>query len=623
MTLQESLPSISNRVPGDTVLNPGPPSLEYITALARDGEGYFKAFHTACNVEEQYYFLTRPTPAPKGAEPLRPATARAIINVATDHVDVNNLAIDVPIMERSKARGERLKRFYQGVWLNIKEPILRTAVRHSFAYGVAWIKFGFSPHLWHDAPDIGSYGEQDSDGDWQITDQAGWREALTEFMERRKLLFPFRAENINPQELVWDDTRTGPKWVVRTVESTVGDVRRKYQDWVTDRPDRATVRWREYYDDTWYAYLAGDEFVRPPTRHGIGTLPFAMCAPANSLDWDAGPPENRFQGILKPVHQLLDSEARIITQITAILRKHAWKTLDVVGPPMKTAAVADNYEMFGGLNEYPADVDVRPSPELPLPQELFSQLQMVQTMIEEATFPNVVRGLRPKGISAGFAIASLAGMGRLVFQGVADGMGRMIEKANTGFATMVETMGLSFTVLARSEIHSFDQRITPEDIKGYYENTVTLKAEAPEEREREALLARQLYSQGLISLYEAQRRIGITNPLQEQNQQAAEQMLDALRAEQVEALRVQLGEGQIGQLEQAAARPQNEGNRFVGGLPQLQRLAEGNAQRARVDSRNDQPSVFPRGLGGFTGLGRQQSSAGGGGSQLPSGGTSA
>jgi len=606
MTLQQILPSISSRVPGDTVTNPGAPTLEYILALARDGEDYFREFHKACKLEEEYYFLTRPTPAPEGAEALRPATARAIVNVATDHVDVNNISIDVPIMQKSKARGERLKRFYQGCWLNIKDPVLRTAVKHMFIYGVSWMKYGFSPHLWHDAPEIGDYGAKDADGEWQITDQAGWKEALEGFMERRKILFPFRAENVNPQEIVWDDTRTGPKWVVRTVESTVGDVRRKYQDWITQRADREIVQWREYYDDTWYAYIVGNEFVRRPTRHGIGSLPFAMSVSANSIDWDSGKPEMRFQGILKPVHQLLDAEARIITQVTAILRKHAWKTLDIVGPAMKTAALADTYEQFGGINEYTPDVEVRPSPELPLPQELFSQLAMVQTMIEEATFPNVVRGMRPKGV-------------------LADGMGRMVEKVNTGFAKMVETMGLTVTVMARSEIHNFDQRITPDDIKGYYENQVVLKAEAPEERERESLLARQLYGERIISLYETQRRVGVVNPLEEQNQQAAEQMLEGLREEQLEQLRTKLGEGQVSQLEQAAGVPgsQNEGNRFVAGLQQLQRPGEANIQRARVASRNGQPSVFPSGLGGFTSLGRQQSSAGGGGSQLPSGGRSA
>ena len=117
------------------------PSIDEILSLFKDNETYYRPFHEQCHTDEDYYLGRRSIPHPENIDPVWPATAGAIINVATDHVDVNNLQIDVPSSPRSRARAERLKKFYQGVWLNIKEPTLRTAVRQSFLYGIAFLLF--------------------------------------------------------------------------------------------------------------------------------------------------------------------------------------------------------------------------------------------------------------------------------------------------------------------------------------------------------------------------------------------------------------------------------------------------------------------------------------------------
>ncbi|KKK73091.1 hypothetical protein LCGC14_2897310, partial [marine sediment metagenome] len=91
-----------------------------------------------------------------------------------------------------------------------------------------------------------------------------------------------------------------------------------------------------------------------------------------------------------------------------------------------------------GKNYVPVQVEVKASPQVNVPPEILRQLDMVQTMIEEATFPNVIRGVRPKGVSTGFGISVLAGMGRLVFQGVADGLARMMEEVNGKRLKLIE-----------------------------------------------------------------------------------------------------------------------------------------------------------------------------------------
>ena len=61
-----------------------PPTLDELLVLFRDGRQYFHKFHQQCAVEEQYYTGNRPVPTPRGIDPVWPATANGIINVATD-----------------------------------------------------------------------------------------------------------------------------------------------------------------------------------------------------------------------------------------------------------------------------------------------------------------------------------------------------------------------------------------------------------------------------------------------------------------------------------------------------------------------------------------------------------
>lgn len=614
----------------DSALMPGAkgPTLQEILDKHTNGSIYFRQFHRQCAQEENYYFLRRRAPTPDDSavksDPIVPATARAIVDVATDHVDTDNLAIDIPLMPRSKARAERLKRFYQGVWLNIDGPVLDTATKQAFLYGISWMAPRFNSDLWPNSPKLADYGSVVR-GQVLISSEQerAYKEALKDFSERRKVSFPFLVENINPKEMIWDDSRTGPHWIIRSVRTTIGGIRQMFPQWQSGRQNTNVTEWREYWDDTYFAYMADNEFVLPPTPHGYGKLPFTRVISASAIDWNAGKPEDRYQGILRPVHSLLDAEARIITQIAHILRSTAWRTIDIYARNQQAGdAVADSYELSGGMNVIIGDTDVKLSPMVIVPPDLQQQLVTVQNMIEEATFPNVVRGMRPKGVSAGFAVSVLAGMGRLRFRGVARGMGEAIADTNSMFARMVEYKARGpVTVHARSEIHSFDETIGPEDIKGYYENKVVLKAEAPEEREREALLAMNMWSSGFLDKYEALRRAGVTNPLKSMNQRAAEDLLETARTQQAEDFIQRLAGGfqqQQAQAAQGGARPNGQ---FLPGQQQLQRPGERNIQQKRIASRNGQPSVFPKGMSGIERLGKQASVAGGGRVATPAGRT--
>ena len=156
------------------------------------------------------------------------------------------------------------------------------------------------------------------------------------------------------------------------------------------------------------------------------------------------------------------------------------------------------------------------------------------------------------------------------------------------------------------------------------ENTVVVKAEAPEEREREALLAMRLQGQGIISVYEAMRRAGIVNPLEEMNQIRAEELLKSPEFLMAQAAMLMQEVG-LGEQLMGAASPTLEGGGGVGSMnlggQQLQRPGEGMLQQGRVASMQGQPSVYPQGMGGVDSLGAILGSPGGGAQGMPSGQT--
>jgi|TARA_R110000822_G_scaffold128877_5_gene264829 hypothetical protein len=588
---------IAGRIPAIDVLEESsPPDLDEILSLQHNTESYFAGFHAECEKVDDYYFGRNEIATPEGFDAIHTSQAASIINVATDHVDVNNAAIDVPLSSpRGKARAEKLKKFYHGVWLNIRSPVKQTAAKHAFAYGIGWFKTTWDADRWPNSPKMSDY-----------KDLQEYKDALEDFMEQRNIKFPIIAENINPRRLVWDTSRIGPRWAIESYDMACADVKQMYPEWTDETEMTELAQWSEYWDEKWYVFIANNEVVASG-EHGYGFFPYVAVQPARSLDWDDRPPHERYRGLYSGIYDLLDEHARLTTAYSAIIRNTAWRTLDFIGPEHLAEKARDNYEIFSGMNVVPAGVEIRPSPMVQVPPDLLQELSIIETQIEQATFPNVIRGARPRGVSSGFGISVLAGMGRLVFQGVADGMAHAIEICNGNFAKLIENKAKGkLTVHARSEIHSFDQTIGPEDVRGYYENIVTLKAEAPEEREREALLAVRLLQAGIISLYEAQRRAGVNNPLEMQVDQAAEalmkspavqQVMQKLAAERVDLLG-QVAASVGGAMDMATG--QNTGNQFLPGQSQLQEPGQAGIQQQRMASKDAvDTQAFPQGMGGM------------------------
>ncbi len=598
-----------------------PPSFDEIKRLKTDYQTYYQKFHANCAMVDEYYYRRNTSAFPDGHQQITTAKAYSIIETAVNHVDVNNVSITVPLSSpRAKARAERLQKFYQGEWATIKMPVKRDVTRHSFAYGIGFFKTMWLADRWPDAPILDEFDDDET-----------YKEALDDFQEKRGIANPIDIDNVNPQRMLWDDSKLGPKWAIEFYERMdVDDLKKRFPEWsgetvTNSKGTTGIVNWMEYWDDKWVVYIANNEVVWS-SKHEYGFMPYVPVFPSNTMDSNDRPPEERYQGLLHPIFSLLDEHQRIVNAISALIRSVAWRTLDFGSGPNHASIteiedVKGKYEIFGGFNTT-GKVEVKPSPMVQVPPELFQQLSTIETQIEESTFPNVIRGIRPKGVSSGFEVSVLSGMGRLVFQGTADGMARGIEQCNSRFAMLIENkVRGKLTVHARTEIHNFDQAIGPEDIRGYHENIVSLKAEAPEEREREAILAMKLWNggEGLISLYDAMKRSGVINPLEMQVDMQSERSMrgPAIQAAIEQALLERIG--LLQQLLSAAGPAPAGGNSGQFDEFQLQRPGESGIQGQRMETNQANASTFPGNIGGLDVMGGLLSQAGGTGINTPSG----
>ena len=286
-------------VPGDMEYDDSKPTEEHVLQIFDTYKDYFQTFHSHCDEEDEFYFGTRPVPIPDEmpVDPVRPATPHAIVNVATDHVDVNNPAIFVPAPSpRAKNRSERIQKFLQGVWMHIPEHTKRTIVKHSIQYGIGFMKAWWDGDKWPDAPYIEDFNDEEE-----------YKEALKDHLDKRNISFPFILDAVSPKNLIWDDSRSGMKWAIEYYEASCNDIQMLYPEWQPLISTSENVTFMEYWDDTWCGRMVDGEWIWGPYKHGYGFNPYIKVQPAASLDYDIGEPERRYQGILKPVHNLLES----------------------------------------------------------------------------------------------------------------------------------------------------------------------------------------------------------------------------------------------------------------------------------------------------------------------------
>lgn len=476
---------------------------EEILELAGDSgilTDYYHKFHDQCREEDTYYNLDFDVPEVEGFEPHRPSTARQGIDDAASQVDTTSLRVEVrPRNSSGKAaqNAEVLRRGDLGFWHRVfatRGMILHRLAKHDFLYGIGWMKIVYDADLWTNRP-------RQKEGE----DIVAFAERIADWRERRSLKFPFVVSLVHPTNILPDPSSSGCRYIIEKSKKRPIDLIDRWPEWgehISSSRLLEPVDWIEYWDDEYVAYVCDALTVMPARKHNYGAISYVSSDAGFGYEDAELKPEKRWRGILNCVHDDLRLEARLISQLEAILRTSAWTSRIFSGPNRKEAEeVMENWGYGPGENNYlPEGMTVDWEKPSQIPNEVLGLLGLTGSTLARALVPRIAMGERAEGVASGYMTAILASLARVKFGPVLFNMCRSVEGVSALFRMIIENaIQDDVTVWGKTPAGLFDQTIGPRDINGYYDSYATLRSVAPEEEERMGMYGAKLHQQGLIS----------------------------------------------------------------------------------------------------------------------------
>lgn len=496
-------------------------SLFWIAEKSATGNEIFRNFKNQCKMLDDFFLNDFDFSVPENGTMIRLGTAQSVINTLVAHVSPQFLDISVPPPgPRGQARAENMEKFLTGAhhMIEHRSPVYRELTKHAGLYGIAWEKLEFIANEWSDFPEPPPHMEEDET----------YRERVQEVIEKRSITWPIKSIAVNPQNLVWDmNNGTQPRWVIYEYQVDAEWVQAHFPEW--GKYTKGYVKFQEVWTASQVAYVANNEWVMQPRRHGYGRLPWIMYWPQMGLDTGSSEPEKLYMGLLNGSTEMIRAQSQLASHYIDIVGKSAWPTLEFTGPPGITEEVQAAWDDTpGSKNIKPPQVQVGVGQTPRPPAEIGIAKQFLDEAIEANTVPAVARGQRPTGAASGYHTAVLAGIASLNFGAVKEAMERGLQDKGEIILRIVElVIDDKVTVFGKTEAGVLDAAIKPSDIKGHYVNIVRINSVSPEEQERRLNLWANLWRAGYVDLDTALRKGGVSNPLEVRAKILEEQFLNS------------------------------------------------------------------------------------------------
>ena len=328
---------------------------------------YFGPMHRTMDLVETYYdlaFKISDIRLPEGVDPVIPSTSRAVIDNATDHVTSDYLIIKQEPKGRSAQARELAdviekvgQGFFYQVALRADAPPIQAAIKTALTFGMAPVKESWDEDAWE---------------------------------KEGELSFPYNVKVLDPRTVL-HDPKGGrrPSYVIEVSRRPKIEITDRYPEWTNPKLQTgllADVEWLEYHDAKERVYIAdGEEVDRAPNP--LGYPPYCISYSGLGSNVDGASPEKRAIGLLWPILSELEMEARILSDVAAIVRYSAFA---IPGVDPEDFERTDFKMKPGYLNKIPASF--RLLELMKFNPELLQLLKIIQEKIEAATYPGVLTG---------------------------------------------------------------------------------------------------------------------------------------------------------------------------------------------------------------------------------------
>ena len=482
-------------------------------------ENYWKPLHNEQETDHTIFELRLPVKAPQGFNVIYPPTGRTVVMTAADHVAGDSPKVQVPEAGLSKAaqdRSERLEKGLQAALYRAQTALLenpiRTAVVNALWAGQMVMQGPiFDPDAWGDEPIESEY----EDGEQYTKDR-------DEYETNKKVNWPFYWKAVDPRYFFPGPGTCGKEWVIIHYERTAGEIKAQWPQWngkmkgtpSSDKPlpEDTKVQWYEFWSKSTRIYMVGTEILdqRP---HRYGKPPFQVRSAGYGND--SGIPEERFRSILWPARSLILAEIGAMSHRDALIRRTAWTQM--------VAAKGSGFDSLepGTVKEidekYLADpnlirsvTEIKPEAIVAVDNEIAS----LDFYIQKATFPDVVQGIRAKGISSGYGQNSLVAQAKVKYGAVAVNLKSLLEEFLVDLAHCIENVVEEpVPVWGHTKWGMVDAVLRPEDIDGLKYVVVNINPKLPADRANEIEMGGVLVDRGAIDLDTyIQDFVGYENP---------------------------------------------------------------------------------------------------------------
>jgi len=412
--------------------DPNKPTVEDIMTRWQDASQYWGVLHANQWDDYTMFNLEQQVNVPDGYNVIRPATAHSIIFTAADHIAGDTPQVEVPeagLSKKAQERSESLEHGLQDALHRFQSDYAENPLRTLVVNGL------WSGQMVSKGPifDGDEWGMEPIESDYDAKDE--YQSDMEEYELTKRLTWPFYWRAEDPRFVYPDPGTVGKKWVIVRSQRTAGSIQQQWKSWdmrldgmsPSDPPLRsgALCDFIEYWDESYRGYLVGGASIDPKfpssnpnakfldvvRSHRYRKPPFQIRSAGYGLD--SGLPHERFRSLLYPARSLINAEIGAYSQRDALMRRTAWtQVLTPIGSGFDSVQPGTVKEMKAEDIEH-----TKPFSEIN-PQVIAAidaEIEQLSEAIQQATFPNVVQGIKAKGIASGYGQNSLVAQAKVKY----------------------------------------------------------------------------------------------------------------------------------------------------------------------------------------------------------------
>lgn len=337
---------------------------------------------------------------------------------------------------------------------------------------------------------------------------------------KRKIMLPIQVRALDPRNV---GSWAGPyytEWVYHTYETSLLEIVHKWPDLKNPDPQSRLGSYLLMIDDTtrageditvrvvdfwyvaeedgsiWNCILVEDEFAKPPMKTDYPDLPIIVGRGDYGVnigeEWDG-------LSILHPLRGLWQYECRLVSQMATGLLWHFWPAIVV-----KSEREGDDVVIGPGITtRMSVEEDIQIITIDPNVRLADTMYQHIDNMVQQSTYPNVMYGQEPGSLQAGYGISLLSDAASGRIKNFVDSLEATLSYVNSFVLGLVE----EFSDKDGVSIGGYDERdgekrrfsLTPEIIRGNYQNEVRIRPNLPSDDQARVTLGLRLAESHKIS----------------------------------------------------------------------------------------------------------------------------